>query len=67
MSGYHKCYAEKAKNSVLKDVMEVLNTIADEKMGVDKDKVKDNLPTVSGRCLKRNDGETGTRAISSRS
>ncbi|KAJ9130110.1 C2 (Calcium/lipid-binding, CaLB) [Coniochaeta hoffmannii] len=35
LSGYHKSYANKAKNSVVKDVMEVLDTIADEKMGVD--------------------------------
>ncbi|OIW26637.1 hypothetical protein CONLIGDRAFT_634886 [Coniochaeta ligniaria NRRL 30616] len=37
LSGYHKSYADKAKNSVVKDVMEVLDTIADEKMGVDEE------------------------------
>jgi hypothetical protein len=37
LSGYHKSYANKAKNSVVKDVMEVLDTIADEKMGIDEE------------------------------
>lgn len=37
LSGYHKRYANKAKNSVVKDVMEVLDTIADEKMDIDEE------------------------------
>jgi hypothetical protein len=42
LSGYHKSYAHKAKNSVVKDVMEVLDTIADEKMGVDEEEGEDS-------------------------
>ncbi|KAB5542545.1 hypothetical protein GE09DRAFT_1135570 [Coniochaeta sp. 2T2.1] len=41
LSGYHKSYAHKAKNSVVKDVMEVLDTIADEKMGIDEEEGED--------------------------
>lgn len=42
LSGYHKKYANKAKNSAVKDVMEVLDTIADEKMGVDEEEGEDS-------------------------
>ncbi|KAH8903410.1 hypothetical protein BR93DRAFT_862105, partial [Coniochaeta sp. PMI_546] len=42
LSGYHKSYANKAKNSVVKDVMEVLDTIADEKMDVDEEEGEDS-------------------------
>ncbi|KAK0748949.1 hypothetical protein B0T18DRAFT_322887 [Schizothecium vesticola] len=37
LSGYHKAYASKAKNSDVKGVMEVLDTVNDEKMAEDDD------------------------------
>jgi hypothetical protein len=47
LSGYHKSYAHKAKNSVIKDVMEVLDTIADEKMGMDEVEDEDDSDSSS--------------------
>lgn len=47
LSGYHKSYANKAKNSSVKDVMEVLDTIADEKMGVDENEEGDDSDSDS--------------------
>lgn len=41
LSGYHKRFANKARNSAMKDVMEVLDTIADEKMDIDEEEGED--------------------------
>lgn len=42
LSGYHKAYASKAKNRDVKGVMEVLDTVNDEKMGGDDDEDLDS-------------------------
>lgn len=42
LSGYHKAYASKAKNRDVKGVMEVLDTVNDEKMGGDEDEDLDS-------------------------
>lgn len=47
LSGYHKSYAHKSHNTDLQDVMEILDTIADEKMGVDENEVEDDSDSSS--------------------
>jgi hypothetical protein len=47
LSGYHKGYAHKTHNSDLQDIMETLDTIADEKMGVDENENEEDSDTSS--------------------
>lgn len=47
LSGYHKAYASKAKNRDVKGVMEVLDTVNDEKMGGDDDEDLDSSTELS--------------------
>ncbi|KAI1206265.1 uncharacterized protein F4807DRAFT_439492 [Annulohypoxylon truncatum] len=47
LSGYHKSYASQAKNNDLRDVMECLDTITDEKLDDDEDESGDEADMES--------------------
>ncbi|KAI1801010.1 hypothetical protein F4811DRAFT_536056 [Daldinia bambusicola] len=56
LSGYHKSYASKAKNNDLRNVMECLDTITDEKLDDDEDEAENE-----GDITSDDDSEDETR------
>jgi hypothetical protein len=65
LSGYHKGYAHKTHNSDLQDIMEILDTIADEKMGVDENENEEDSDTSSSSDTD-SDSEYGNHQNSSK-